>query len=214
MNTHPTTDTLREQNLIQIFGPEVSAHVQVRPSIDIQAFDVSNLHIRIVIKALKDMGAYTILSDITAVDWQASQPRFSIFYHLYAISNHAYIRLVVPCAESVDSIADIYAAANWHEREVFDMFGIHFNKHPNLKRILMWDAYPYNPLRKEFPLSGIETELPGEDTEATVRPKVMAAPMMGGPFYGPSTKTISTQEPSGKDQSWSESKPKPKDLRI
>ena len=67
-----------------------------------------------------------------------------------------------PCAcpdnqsPSIPSVSSVFPAANWHERETFDMFGIKFSDHPNLKRILMWDDYPYFPLRKEFPLAGIE----------------------------------------------------------
>ena len=72
------------------------------------------------------------------------------------------------------SVSEIYPSANWHERETFDMFGIVFTDHPNLKRILMWDEYPYFPLRKEFPLAGIDTPLPAADvaevTEASVEP--------------------------------------------
>jgi hypothetical protein len=59
------------------------------------------------------------------------------------------------------SVVSLWPGANWHERECYDMFGIKFEGHPDLRRILMWDGYPYHPLRKEFPLAGIETELPG-----------------------------------------------------
>ena len=66
------------------------------------------------------------------------------------------------------------------------MYGIRFTDHPNLTRILMWEAYPYHPLRKEFPLAGIETELPAADTAQQTGAKVISAPMMGGPFHAPS----------------------------
>ena len=197
---------------VTLFGAEAASCVAVRPSIDLQAFDVLPKDIYPVCLALKANGVFDMLSDITAVDWQDGQPRFSIFYHFYTSTQHQYLRLVSPCIESTDSIEAIYAAANWHEREVYDMFGIRFEKHPNLRRILMWDGYPYHPLRKEFPLSGIETDLPGEDTEAIQLPKVIAAPMMGGPFHSPSSKHVSAQEPSGGDQSWSEHNPKPLDF--
>jgi NADH-quinone oxidoreductase subunit C len=79
----------------------------------------------------------------------------------------------------VDSVTAVWRGADWHEREAFDMFGIRFRGHPNLKRILMWEGYPYHPLRKDFPVAGISAELPETAVNAdTVRP----APMLGGPF--------------------------------
>jgi NADH-quinone oxidoreductase subunit C len=105
---------------------------------------------------------------------------------------------------AMPSAAEIYPAANWHEREAYDMFGIKFTDHPNLKRILMWDDYPYFPLRKEFPLAGIDTPLPAADvaevTDATVEP----APMMGGPFVSSGSGPMSDSEPRAKDESWTE----------
>jgi NADH-quinone oxidoreductase subunit C len=101
-------------------------------------------------------------------------------------------------------LAAIYPAADWHEREVFDMFGITFAGHPNLKRILMWDEYPYHPLRKEFPLAGIETPLPAPDVVEVTNVSVKPAPMMGGPFVSPAEGNVSESEPRAKDESWTE----------
>ena len=83
----------------------------------------------------------------------------------------------VPSAEGeeVPTVSDLWATANWHEREVYDMMGIRFTDHPDLRRILMWEGYPYHPLRKEFPLAGKPTEMP--DVAFTD-----VAPMAGGPF--------------------------------
>ena len=105
----------------------------------------------------------------------------------------------------------VYPAANWHERETFDMFGIHFSNHPNLKRILMWDEYPYYPLRKEFPLAGIDTPLPAADVVEVTQASVEPAPMMGGPFVSSNSNSgpISNSEPRAKDESWTERKEKP-----
>ena len=109
------------------------------------------------------------------------------------------------------SVSDVYPAANWHERETFDMFGIHFSNHPNLKRILMWDEYPYYPLRKEFPLAGIDTPLPAADVVEVTQASVEPAPMMGGPFVSSNSNSgpISNSEPRAKDESWTERKEKP-----
>jgi NADH-quinone oxidoreductase subunit C len=107
------------------------------------------------------------------------------------------------------SVSSVYPAANWHERETFDMFGIRFSDHPNLKRILMWDDYPYFPLRKEFPLAGIDTPLPADDVVEVTQASVEPAPMMGGPFVSPSTGPVSDSEPRAKDESWTERNEKP-----
>src|SRR5947207_15833127 len=63
-------------------------------------------------------------------------------------------------AGAVDTVSDIWPTANWHEREIYDMMGIKFDGHPDLRRILMWDGYPYFPLRKDFPLAGLPSEMP------------------------------------------------------
>ena len=107
------------------------------------------------------------------------------------------------------SVSKIYPSANWHERETFDMFGIVFTEHPNLKRILMWDEYPYFPLRKEFPLAGIDTPLPAADVAEVTEASVEPAPMMGGPFVSANSGTMSDSEPRAKDESWTEKKEKP-----
>jgi len=90
-------------------------------------------------------------------------------------------------------VTGVWRTANWHEREAFDMFGLRFHGHPNLKRILMWEGYPYYPLRKEFPLAGIPTELPETAVNADA---VRAAPMLGGPFVAASgTQSSLRREP-------------------
>ena len=81
----------------------------------------------------------------------------------------------------VDSVAGVWRTADWHEREAYDMFGIRFRGHPNLKRILMWEGYPHFPLRKDFPLAGVPAELPETAVDAG---EVERAPMLGGPFVG------------------------------
>jgi len=107
------------------------------------------------------------------------------------------------------SATRLWAGANWHEREAYDMFGITFTGHPDLRRILMWDGYPYFPLRKEFPLAGLDTALPdlavAAETGATVKP----APYMGGPFVAATGGTMDAAEPRAKDQSWTEGREKP-----
>ena len=84
------------------------------------------------------------------------------------------------------------------------MFGIKFTDHPNLKRILMWDEYPYFPLRKEFPLAGIDVPLPAADVAEVTGVDVDPAPMMGRPFVSSGNGRMSDAEPRAKDESWTE----------
>lgn len=163
--------------------------------------------------ALRDELAYDLLLDVTAVDWDAESPRFTGIYHLLSTTKHCYLRIAVDCADDINpclpSLCGLFAAANWHERESYDLMGIHYEGHPDLRRILMWDAYPYHPLRKDFPLAGIETPLPAEDVAEATDAEVQAAPMMGGPFVSTADGPMSQTEPSARDESWTEDKQKP-----
>ncbi|MGB4782684.1 NADH-quinone oxidoreductase subunit C [Candidatus Methylomirabilis sp.] len=97
---------------------------------------------------------YDFLSDLTAVDRLGDHPRFEVVYHLYSLQYKWRIRLKVPVeeGEAVPSVTAVWSAANWHEREVFDMFGIGFDGHPDLRRILMPEEWEGFPLRKDYPV--------------------------------------------------------------
>jgi NADH-quinone oxidoreductase subunit C len=100
---------------------------------------------------------FTFLSDITAVDRFPMEPRFEINYHLLSIDRRERLRLKVRLAgtdPSVTSVTSIWPTANWHERENFDLFGIRFLGHPDLRRILMPDEWEGYPLRKDYPVEG------------------------------------------------------------
>jgi NADH-quinone oxidoreductase subunit C len=100
---------------------------------------------------------YNFLADVTCVDWYPLQPRFQVTYHLLSHSLHRRLRLCVMVDESdpsVDSITSVWPAANFYEREVFDLFGVRFGGHPNLRRIMMPEDYNGHPLRKDFPVEG------------------------------------------------------------
>ena len=129
-------------------------------------------------------------------------------YHLYSTEKHEYLRVVTPCSSDADpscpSVVGLWATADWHEREAYDMFGIHFDGHPDLRRILMWDGYPYHPLRKEFPLAGKEVEFPDEDLIEATGKTVEPAPMMGGPFHASQSGSMADREPRADDESWNE----------
>ncbi len=185
-----------------------------RASADHPAFNVPVGDVLAVLKYLRDEFAFDMLVDLTAIDWaEGASPRFTVVYHLLATARGAYIRITTNCADdaapAVPSVVSLWAGANWHERECFDMFGIKFESHPDLRRILMWDGYPYHPLRKEFPLAGIETVLPDVEVAAETKAKVIAAPMMGGPFVAaPGEINMTEAEPRAKDESWNERKEK------
>lgn len=121
---------------------------------------------------------FDYLVDIASVDHWGREPRFTVVYELYGLGHRCYLRLKVDIDEStgeLPSVAGVWRTANWHEREIFDMMGIRFSGHPDLRRILMWEGYPFFPLRKDFPLEG----RPSEAAEVAFSE---AAPLDGGPF--------------------------------
>jgi NADH-quinone oxidoreductase subunit C len=100
---------------------------------------------------------YNFFEDMTAVDWFPSSPRFQLSYHILSHSYKERIRLRVLLEDadpSVETITSVWPAANYYEREVFDLFGIRFDGHPNLRRIMMPDDWQGHPLRKDYPVEG------------------------------------------------------------
>jgi NADH-quinone oxidoreductase subunit C len=100
---------------------------------------------------------YNFFEDMTAVDWFPASPRFQLSYHIVSFSYKERIRLRVLLEEAspaVESITQVWAGANYFEREVFDLFGIRFEEHPNLRRIMMPDDWQGHPLRKDYPVEG------------------------------------------------------------
>ncbi len=141
-----------------------------------QVIDIQNIA-SILEFARKDLG-FDYLVDISSVDNYGDDPRFTVVYHLYGLGHHQYLRLKAAVSEEaaeVPTVTGVWRSADWHEREIFDMMGVRFRGHPDLRRIIMWDGYPYHPLRKDFPVSGKPTELPEIAFSET-------APLAGGPF--------------------------------
>ncbi|MEA2235987.1 MAG: NADH-quinone oxidoreductase subunit [Thermoanaerobaculia bacterium] len=139
-----------------------------------------------VAKAFRDDG-FNYLVDLAGVDY-SSYPawtgvRFGVSYTLYSFSKNNRVRLKVTTDENtpIPSVTSVWKTANWHERETFDMLGIIFDGHPNLERILMWDGFNGHPLRKDFPIRGI-------DTGARIYPEVF--PEGGGPKAGSTGKDV------------------------
>jgi NADH-quinone oxidoreductase subunit C len=135
---------------------------------------------------------FDLLLDLSSVDNYGDDPRWTVVYELYGTGHHVHLRLKTSVSEEVSelpTVSTVWRTADWHEREAYDMMGIRFSGHPDLRRILMWDGYPYFPLRKDFPLAGKPTELP--DIAFT-----RAAPLEGGPFVTlPGGKDAIAREP-------------------
>ena len=190
-------------------------YVAPRATGDHPAVNVPAANLLEFARQLRDDHGYSMLLDLCGVDWDKETPRFGVVYQFYHAAKKTYLMVATLATDdanpAVPSLAALYPAADWHEREAYDMLGIRFTGHPNLTRILMWEGYPYYPLRKDFPLAGIETELPAADTAAATNAKVIAAPMMGGPFNAATDDQhhMSDAEPRAADQSWTEDKPKP-----
>lgn len=191
-------------------------HLAPRASLDHEAINVPAADLVAVLRTLRDGHGFDMLVDLTAIDWaEGASPRFTVVYHLYGTASHRYLRVAANCtgddaAPVAPSVTGLWPAADWHERETYDMFGIVFEGHPDLRRILMWEGYPYHPLRKEFPLAGIETDLPDPEVAAETSAKVKAAPMAGGPFVASSGEiNLGEAEPRAKDESWNERSEKP-----
>src|SRR3954453_11398076 len=139
-----------------------------------------------VAQTFKNEG-FNYLVDLTGIDYSNlpawTGDRFGVSYTLYSFSKNNRVRLKVTTDENtpIPTVTSVWKTANWHERETFDMLGIVFEGHPNLERILMWDGFNGFPLRKDFPLRGI-------DTGARIYPEVF--PEGGGPKAGSTGKDI------------------------
>jgi NADH-quinone oxidoreductase subunit C len=114
-----------------------------------------------VAKWLATEGGFAFLSDLCAVDWPGRDDRFEIVYNLTDIDNPARLRIKLPVSgedPKVPSVTAIWPTANWHEREAYDMFGIIFDGHPDLRRILMPDEWEGHPLRKDYAMGKVPVE--------------------------------------------------------
>jgi NADH-quinone oxidoreductase subunit C len=103
-----------------------------------------------------------MLADLCGVDYFPQAPRFEVVYLLYSFKNNHRLRVKIKVGEgeSVLSVESIWKAADWLEREAYDLFGISFANHPDLRRILLWDGYEGHPLRKDFPVEGPDFDKP------------------------------------------------------
>lgn len=161
--------------LKETFGESVLEEVEFRGE---QTVVVESGKLLETLKYCKEDLGYDFLIDISSLDHESErEKRFEMVYELTTVndSKHLRIRSAVDEDEEVPSAIDLWLSADWHEREAYDMMGIKFSGHPDMRRILMWEGFPYFPLRKDFPLAGKESEMPDVAFSGV-------APLEGGPF--------------------------------
>jgi NADH-quinone oxidoreductase subunit C len=106
---------------------------------------------------------YNMLLDLTCVDYLGEEPRFEMVYHLFSIPKNHRLRIKTRLSEkdlNIDSLTSLWKNANWLEREVYDMFGVNFKGHPELRRLFMYDGFEGHPLRKDYPLRKRQPRIP------------------------------------------------------
>jgi len=176
-------------SLGQAFGEKLQHRTEFRGE---TTYAIAASDLREIAKFCRDDLSFDYLLDITSIDNFGEERRFEVVYHLYSMPHSLHLRLKLKLSEEVgalDTISDMWSTADWHEREIYDMMGIKFNGHPDLRRILMWDGYPFFPLRKDFPLAGLPSDMP--DVAFT-----KVTPLEGGPFVTvPSTAGSKDREP-------------------
>ena len=172
------------------FGEILAEPVEFRGEITLKLTEPQR--IADVCQFAKEQPGFDYLVDISSVDNYGDDPRFTIVYELYSYTHLVHLRLKTDVGEEaceLPTVTGVWKTADWHEREIYDMMGIRFRGHPDLRRILMWEGYPHFPLRKDFPLAGKPTEMPDV---AFTRP----APLEGGPFVTvPGGKDALAREP-------------------
>lgn len=172
------------------FGDAISEPAEFRGEITVKLADAEQI-VDVCNFARTKLG-FDFLVDISSVDNYGEDPRWTVVYELRNLANNAELRIKTDVSEEkseLPSVISLWATANWHEREIYDMMGIRFRGHPDLRRILMWEGYPYFPLRKDFPLAGKPTSVP--DVAFT-----RVTPMEGGPFVTlPTSGDANVREP-------------------
>ena len=188
MNATDLANKLRDK-----FGEIISAPAEFRGEITVNVADAERI-VEVCAFAKQELG-FDYLADLSSIDNYGEDPRWTIVYELYGIGNGTYLRLKATVSEEKSELptaTTVWRTADWHEREIYDMMGIRFRGHPDLRRIIMWEGYPHFPLRKDFPLGGKPTDLPDIAFTKT-------APIEGGPFVTtPGSKDAIEREPRAK----------------
>ncbi len=167
------------QKLRDHFPDLISTPVEFRGEASLDIADPEKIA-EVCAVAKAELG-FDLLLDLSTVDNYGDDPRWTVVYELYGVGHGCHLRLKTSVSEEkseLPTVSTVWKAADWHEREAYDMMGVRFRWHPDLRRILMWEGYPYFPLRKDFPLAGKPSALP--DVAFT-----RSAPLEGGPFITP-----------------------------
>ena len=168
---------LEQANQLKVrFGNLISEPSGFHGEISVQLADAEQVT-EVCGFAKKELG-FDYLVDISSLDNYGEDPRWTVVYHLRGLVSGCELRLKTNVSEEkseLPTVIGVWRTADWHEREIYDMMGIRFRGHPDLRRILMWEGYPYFPLRKDFPLAGKPSEVP--EVAFT-----KSAPLEGGPF--------------------------------
>lgn len=208
LSKYPDSDVIRKSIEAQI--PDAVTDAMVHRSET--TLIVSASRIKDVCLFLRDDESwqFKLLADLAGVDWPERDSRFDVVYNLYSPAHNLRLRLKVQVSEAdvVPSVVSVWSTANWHEREVFDMFGVKFDGHPDLRRILMPDDWEGHPLRKDFPLS---YELPQFTHNMSDRPEWLESDLrwFGDRQYGSGLPQVSfpRQGPEGKPVAGWEGRP-------
>jgi len=164
------------RKLKEKFGDLISEPTEFRGEITVKVADAEQ--IVAVCEFCKKQLGFDYLVDVSSLDNYGDDPRWTVVYELRGLASGCELRLKTGVSEEkseLPSVIGVWRTVNWHEREIYDMMGIRFRGHPDLRRILMWEGYPYFPLRKDFPLAGKPTNVP-EVAFSEI------APLEGGPF--------------------------------
>jgi NADH-quinone oxidoreductase subunit C len=176
------------------FGDLISDPVEFRGEVTVSLKDPGR--IAEVCAFAKEQLGCDYLVDITSLDHYGNDPRWTVVYEVSSLAQGCQFRLKTDVSEEASelpTVTGVWRTADWHEREIFDMMGIRFAGHPDLRRILMWEGYPHHPLRKDFPLAGRPTDVPEVAFSK-------AAPLEGGPFVTSPGQTDATdREPRARE---------------
>jgi len=178
------TDASAKPLVVAIANAVPGAVVAAREYVKETTVEIALDKIVEVCRYLKDKESFIFLVDLTAVDWKERDPRFDVVYWLHSFdrgNERVRLRVKVKDGAACPAVTGVFSTANWMEREVFDLFGITFEGHPDMRRILTWDGFQGHPLRKDFPVEGI-------DTGAAIYPD--RYPDGGGPAAGDKNRKV------------------------
>ncbi len=145
------------------FGSAVVEVTDFRDDLSIEVNPESILEVAKFVKEDPELD-FAQCVDVTAIDWAKRKNRYTTVYHVYSLTKNFNLRLKATIEDAknpqIESVVSVWPSANWYERETWDMYGIKFNNHPDLRRMYMPETFEYHPLRKDFPVMGIPGSLP------------------------------------------------------